>query len=200
MFIRLACKTEYASIAKLHKEFFPSFFMTSLGENYLKEHYKIILKHANTICYIAENENNIVGFVIGRADAHNGLKKVVIDNFFAFLLLGLKLTFMNPSSLWRVIKNISKKDNGSIHDKQNYSEIGLIGVKPELKGVGIGHQLLYAFEKEAKKQGAKRLSLTTDYYNNYNTLAAYRAWGFEIYYEFISYPNRPMYRLIKDIK
>jgi len=73
-------------------------------------------------------------------------------------------------------------------------------VKPELKGRGIGHQLLTVFEEEVKEQGAKKLSLTTDYFNNEHTLKVYKAWGFKIYYDFISYPNRRMYRLIKDIR
>ena len=85
-------------------------------------------------------------------------------------------------------------------DNQDYGEIGLIGISPSLKGKGIGRLLLEQIEFELRTHNVTRLSLTTDYHNNENTLAAYKAWGFSILYDFVTYPNRRMYRLIKDVK
>lgn len=200
MVIRDARPDEYKKIAQLHEEVFPGFFMTSLGMDYLKGHYKAVLKYPDTICLVAENNEDLCGFVIGRANAKNGLKKVIKAYPFHFAMLGLKLLFKKPSSLIRVVKNITKKrDDTSIHDDQNYSEIGLIGVLPETKGTGVGHKLFEAFCEKAVGKGAKRVSLTTDYYDNEWVLTSYRNWGFKEYYEFTAYPERKMYRLIKDI-
>jgi ribosomal protein S18 acetylase RimI-like enzyme len=175
--------------------------MSSLGVGFLKSYYKTALKYYRTICFVSVDENdNIYGFVLGRVQTKGYLKKLLIRGLPTFFMQGVALIFTNPKALLRLAKNLEKKDRKSdFNDKQNYSEIGLIGVKPELKGKGIGHQLLTIFEEEAKEQGAKKLSLTTDYYNNEHTVKVYKAWGFEIYYDFISYPNRRMYRLIKDI-
>jgi hypothetical protein len=43
------------------------------------------------------------------------------------------------------------------------------------------------------------MSLTTDFYNNIKTIEFYKGLGYNIYYDFIAYPNRKMYRMIKDL-
>lgn len=199
MQIRPALKEEYKSIAQLHNVIFPDFFMTSLGMDYLNGHYKSVLSHPGSICYVADNDGELCGFVLGRADAKNGLKNVIKSYPFQFALLGLKVLFVNPKSLIRVIKNIKKTGDKNIQDKQDYAEIGLIGVLPDVKQTGVGHQLFDAFCKSAIENGAKQVSLTTDYYDNDLVLNSYRRWGFREYYVFTAYPERKMYRLIKDI-
>ncbi len=198
MLIRKARIDEYKTIAQLHKKIFPDFFMTSLGVDYLNGHYQCVLRHPDTICLVADDEGILNGFVIGRADAKNGLKKVIKDYPFRFFILGLKILVRKQASLVRVIKNITKKGDNTLNDDQNYSEIGLIGVLPNVKRTGLGHKLFDAFCEIAADKGAKRVSLTTDYYNNELVLNSYRNWGFKEYYEFIAYPDRRMYRFIKD--
>jgi ribosomal protein S18 acetylase RimI-like enzyme len=200
--IRKANVKDANELALLHLQIFNNFFMSSLGHGFLKSYYKTALKFSNTICLVSiDGNDNIQGFVLGRVRTKGYLKKLLIRGLPTFLMQGIILIFTNPKALLRLAKNLEKKDRKSyFKDKQDYSEIGLIGVKPELKGRGIGHQLLTVFEEEVKEQGAKKLSLTTDYFNNEHTLKVYKAWGFKIYYDFISYPNRRMYRLIKDIR
>ena len=43
------------------------------------------------------------------------------------------------------------------------------------------------------------ISLTTDYYNNEKTIAFYKKMGYAVLYEFVTYPNRKMYRMIKNL-
>jgi ribosomal protein S18 acetylase RimI-like enzyme len=188
MKIRKANVKDVKELALLHLQIFDNFFMSSLGVGFLKSYYKTAIKYSKTICLVSVDDNgNIQGFVLGRVQTRGYLKKLLIRGLPTFFIQGVTLIFTNPKILLRLAKNLEKKgQKNGFNDKQNYSEIGLIGVKPELKGRGIGHQLLHVFEKEAKEQGAKKLSLTTDYYNNEH-------------YDFISYPNRRMYRLIKDI-
>lgn len=200
MEIRKIKPAEYKKLAAIHEKVFPSFFMTSLGIGYLKDHYKALLKYHDTIAFAAVDDDEFIGFVMGRADSKNGLKKVVKAYPMHFAFMALKLMVTKPLSLIRVVKNLSKvsKDK-DVHDDQHYAEIGLIGVCPGIKGKGIGHSLFKAFCEEAKKQGAVRVSLTTDLNDNELVLKAYDNWGFKEYYKFISYPDRQMVRLIKSI-
>lgn len=48
--------------------------------------------------------------------------------------------------------------------------------------------------------GVKRLSLTTDKVNNESAIAFYQRNGYKVLYEFTAYPNREMYRFIKDLE
>lgn len=202
MIIRKATKNDVETLAYQHEKIFNDFFMASLGHSFLKAYYRTAVDFNETICLIAEDEDkNCIGFVFGRIKAKGYLKRLLKKGFFRFALCGVKLMFTCPKALMRLANNLDKKDKKEgVEDNQDYAEIGLIGVVPEQKGHGIGHQLLYAFEEEMKKMGASRLSLTTDYYNNDNTLTAYKAWGFSVLYDFTAYPNRRMYRLIKEVK
>jgi GNAT superfamily N-acetyltransferase len=66
--------------------------------------------------------------------------------------------------------------------------------------VGVGRALAKSFEDEAKKRGCKRICLTTDYYDNDEVIAFYFHSGYKIFYEFVTYPHRRMYKLIKELE
>lgn len=74
-----------------------------------------------------------------------------------------------------------------------------IAILPDLKGSGYGKVLLDEFEKKAKFHQASKIALTTDYNNNDNVIKFYNKSGYEVYYDFIAYPNRHMYKLIKKL-
>lgn len=202
MNIRSAESFDNGMLARLHISVFPGFFLSTLGEHFLTTYYRIVLRHPETICLFAEDENcQIYGYVLGRINANGYLKRIVKSAPSVFCWEAFRLLFSRPKALLRLINNLDKKRDDSVFtDDQNYAEIGLIGILPGLKGQGIGRQLLLKFETMLKEKGIKRLSLTTDAENNEGTLAAYKSWGFEVYYPFTSYPNRKMYRLIKEIK
>jgi len=108
------------------------------------------------------------------------------------------LLLISPTSLVRLIKNLSKS-NPNIEDKAEYAELLSIGVSKDKQGKGIGKKLLKQLEIELNLKGCLNLSLTTDFNNNDNVIDFYRKMGYEIYYEFIAYPNRKMYRMIKKL-
>lgn len=201
MEVRKIRPSEYKELVIIHEKAFPDFFMTSLGLGYLKDHYKALLKYHDTIAFAAVEGDEFIGFVMGRANSKNGLKKVIKAYPFHFAFMALKLIIRKPNSLLRVVKNLSKVSHDKeVKDDQNYAEIGLIGVRPGIKGKGIGYKLFIAFCEEAKGQGSTRVSLTTDLESNDQVLKAYDNWGLKEYYRFVSYPNRKMVRLIKSIE
>ena len=137
MIIRKVEVNENRALAKLHMQVMPDFFLASLGEGFLTTYYKVVLRHPETICLLAEDENkNILGFVLGREKAKGYLKRILKSSLFTFVIEGIKLLFIKPKSLIRLVRNLDKiSKDSSISDTQNYAEIGLIGVSPELKGL-----------------------------------------------------------------
>ena len=201
MIIRKVEVNENRALAKLHMQVMPDFFLASLGEGFLTTYYKVVLRHPETICLLAEDENkNILGFVLGREKAKGYLKRILKSSLFTFVIECIKLLFIKPKSLIRLVRNLDKiSKDSSISDTQNYAEIGLIGVSPELKGQGIGHKLFEGFIGILKERNVANLSLTTDMDDNEQTITSYKAWGFTVMYEFKTYPDRRMLRLIKEI-
>ena len=201
MIIRKVEVNENRALAKLHMQVMPDFFLASLGEGFLTTYYKVVLRYPETICLLAEDENkNILGFVLGREKAKGYLKRILKSSLFTFVIEGIKLLFIKPKSLIRLVRNLDKiSKDSSISDTQNYAEIGLIGVSPELTGQGIGHKLFEGFIGILKERNVANLSLTTDMDDNEQTITSYKAWGFTVMYEFKTYPDRRMLRLIKEI-
>ena len=54
-------------------------------------------------------------------------------------------------------------------------------------------------EEKVKQNHGLKLSLTTDYQDNDKAIGFYKSLGYEPWYDFVTYPNRRMYRLIKDL-
>lgn len=202
MTIRQATESDHKYLAQLHMSVFPGFFLSTLGVDFLTTYYKVVLKHPETICLFAEDDNGTVcGYVVGRIKAKGYLRRIVKSAPIAFCWEALKLMFTRPKALIRLVRNLDKKRNDDkVVDHQNYAEIGLIGVQPHCKGQGIGRLLLVAFQQKLQRVNVHLLSLTTDAENNIDTLTAYKAWGFEVLYPFVSYPNRKMLRLIKEVE
>tara|TARA_R110001606_G_scaffold391386_1_gene559425 strand:- start:476 stop:1075 length:600 start_codon:yes stop_codon:yes gene_type:complete len=195
---REAVDTEAKEIAEVHYKTFKNFFLTSLGNSFLKTYYKSCIKfdEAIAICAVDEN-NNIVGFSVGSLNSKGFHKRLIFNNCIPFFIQTIIILVSKPKALFRLFKNFNKEVN--LTDDGNYAELLSIGVLIEKKGLGIGKGLLVAFEKIVQSKNIKRISLTTDFKNNDSVLKFYKSLGYEVYYDFIAYPKRKMFRLIKKI-
>jgi len=195
---RKAIDFEAGEIAGIHSKTFENFFLTSLGNSFLKTYYKSCIKfnEAVAVCAIDE-KNNIVGFSVGSLNSKGFHKRLILNNLFPFIIQAIVILFSKPKALFRLFKNLNKEVN--LNDDGNYAELLSIGVLIEKKGLGIGKGLLLEFEKNIQLENIKRISLTTDFNNNAFVLNFYKSLGYEVYYDFITYPKRKMFRLIKKI-
>ena len=113
------------------------------------------------------------------------------------MVQGIIIIISNPKAIIRLLKNLGKNTN--TEDRGDYVELLSIGVLPGLNGLGIGKELIKHFEEVAKLRNAKEIALTTDLQNNDRVLEFYFNNGYSIYYDFIAFPNRKMYKLIKRL-
>lgn len=191
-------KGEHQSLAEIHLDAFHGFFLSSLGENFLNAYYTAALNNDKTIAVCAIDENGLVqGFGTGCIESKGYHKRLLLENFLTFSYQSLILLFTNPKALLRLIRNLDKNFNKK--DDGKYAELISIGVSHTCKGLGVGKALIKIFEEEARKKGCKKIALTTDYYNNEKVITFYRHFGYEVFYDFTTFPNRRMYKLIKDI-
>ena len=198
MEIRKIEKHEINQVVSIHKKAFNDFFLTQLGDDFLWHYYYSVSKNKNGILIGYYNDEKILGFSCATYLSRGFHKNLVKENLLRFGIIGIKLIFTKPGSLIRILKNFSKSDK-SINDDGNYAELLSIGVDPNIQGSGIGKQLHTELERQLILNGIKLLSLTTDFYKNDKTIGFYKSLGYEIMYEFTAYPNRKMYRLIKNL-
>lgn len=197
--IRKANDKDVEGIVSIHKQAFSDFFLTSLGDRFLRLYYASFIASGGGAVFCAVSKGVIVGFSACSYVSKGFNSSLIRKEPFKFGIEALRLLFCKPSAIVRLAKNMKKKSqDASIEDDGSYAELYSIAVSPSSQGCGIGKLLLEVTEWDVKGHN-NRVSLTTDYYNNDNTLAFYRALGYKGYYEFITYPHRRMWRLIKKL-
>lgn len=198
--IRLAKLEDVGRIVKIHQAAFEDFFLTSLGEAFLELYYSTYIKSGLGVVYCAEKDDELVGFSACSYVSRGFNLKLIKQNLVKYGLESLRLLLNRPEAIIRLVKNLNKNGNGNkIKDSGDYAELYSIAVRPTYQGEGIGRLLLDATELDVRDHNP-RLSLTTDYYENEKTLAFYRSLGYEVMYDFVAYPHRRMYRMIKRLR
>lgn len=197
---RKANTTDVDSIVAIHNQAFPDFFLTTLGSRFLQLYYKCMCKCEDAVTLCAEEDGEVKGFATSSYYSHGFNTTLIKKNLFRFGLMGIELLFTKPKAILRLVKNLDKKAEGNaVEDNGEYAELYSIAVKPGNQGSGIGKNLLMATEKDVAKHNSK-ISLTTDYNNNEKTIGFYHSLGYQDYYEFVTYPDRRMWRMIKELK
>ena len=196
--VRTASKVDVKSIVNIHKDAFEVFFLTSLGTDFLMFYYSCFVSCTDAKILCALDGERVVGFA-ALAENCNGFNgRLVKNNLISFAILSIKMLFTAPNSLLRLVKNLTKKSS-DVGDVSDYAELFSIGVLGTEQGKGIGKLLLASSEEYLRNKNIAKISLTTDYYNNDQTIGFYKTMGYRELYEFIAYPNRKMYRFIKEL-
>lgn len=186
-------------IVKIHEDAFPGFFLTKLGPEFLQLYYTSVLEHEEGVLLVSKVNDKCVGLCAGTIMSSGFNTKLIKANLFRYITVGLKLLVFNPSSLLHLFKNMSK-ENSIIGDDGNYAELLSIAVDPNVQRSGAGRAMLQELEDVVRESGGRKLSLTTDFENNEKAIGFYKSMGYELWYDFVAYPNRKMYRMIKQLE
>lgn len=199
--IRHATQQDVTGIVAIHCDAFKDFFLTSLGEHFLTTYYSCFIDSDKTVVFCAEDDGKLVGFSAATRVCKKFNGSLIKDNAVRFVLVGIRTFLTSPLALIRLMKNLTKK-SGEVEDDEAYGELYSIGVSSQYQGKGIGKILVDSTELAIYNGDGrvKRLSLTTDYYNNEAAIAFYHKCGYRILYDFITYPERRMLRMIKDLE
>ena len=198
MEIRKPEKEEVYAISDIHLKAFAGFFLSELGKEFLLTYYNSVRVNDRGVLLGCFEDKNLLGFCAATTLSKGFNKYLVKSNFFSFSKIGLFLLFSRPKALLRLLKNFTKSDP-SVSDDGHYAELLSIGVSPTAQGKGVGKKLLMALEEYLNDKNVSLLSLTTDFHDNEKTQSFYKGLGYEIMYDFVAYPDRRMYRLIKKI-
>jgi len=196
--IRKATRNDIEAIVRVHEAAFPDFFLTKLGTSFLRLYYNSVMNHKDGVLLACKMDGIIIGLCAGTVLSAGFNSKLIKANIIKFGIESMKILFTKPKALIHLIKNMSKEDS-SAGDDGNYAELLSIAVDPKVQRSGAGKAMLLELEKLIKEKGGERLSLTTDYEDNEKAIGFYKSLGYEPWYDFVTYPNRKMYRLIKQL-
>ena len=198
MEVKAIPKNDLPYVVKVHKDSFKGFFLTELGDHFLRVYYDCVRKDERGLLLGFYHEGQLSGFCAATTLSKGFNSHLVKKNLLRFSLICFGLLLKRMRALVRLVKNFSKTDPKK-GDDGGYAELLSIGVSNKNQGQGIGKKLLIQLEKELRLKGCTALSLTTDYNDNGKAIQFYTGLGYEIYYDFIAYPNRKMYRMIKKL-
>lgn len=196
--IQKATNIDIETIVRVHEAAFPDFFLTKLGTYFLKLYYNSVMRHKDGVLLVCKMDGKTIGLCAGTVLSAGFNTRIIKDNLFHFGWESIKILFSKPKALIHLMKNMSKEDS-SAGDDGNYAELLSIAVDPKVQRSGAGKAMLLKLEKVIKEKGGERLSLTTDYEDNEKAIGFYKSLGYEPWYDFVTYPNRRMYRLIKQL-
>ena len=195
--IRKASENDVDNIVSIHQQAFVDFFLTSLGKRFLRLYYRCMCRCEEAITLCAVENDEIKGFVTCSYYSRGFNRNLIKNNCFRFVGVTIGLMLTKPKAFFRLVQNMEKKTGEcDVEDAGEYAELYSIAVMPEYQNQGIGKALLTKAEECLAKHNTK-LSLTTDYYNNEKTICFYQSLGYQVFYEFWTYPKRRMFRMIK---
>ena len=178
MEITTAQPSDIPQIVDIHLRAFEGFFLTSLGPHFLRLYYDSVRSYQGGVLLKCVSQGQTIGFCAAALHSAGFNKHLVKHRLPDYILMGARLTVTRPLALWRLFLNFSKED-ADHGDTGDYAELLSIGVE---------------------SRNGKKLSLTTDYYDNDKAIGFYRALGYHEWYDFITYPQRRMYRMIKTLQ
>lgn len=198
MELREVKREEIHQVVQVHKASFHGFFLTELGDHFLKVYYDCVRKDSKGVLLGYYENDQLYGFAAATTLSKGFNKHLIKKNLLPFSVIGARLLFTKIPALIRLYKNFSKTDS-TFNDEGAYAELLSIGVSDKMQGKGIGKKLLIELENVMKSKGCLKLSLTTDYEDNEKALGFYNGLGYYELYDFIAYPDRKMYRMIKKV-
>lgn len=178
-------------IVNLHVRAFSSFFLTSLGEEFLEVYFGCIVNDGDTNCFKCTQDDVIIGYVFTISETSGFNKRLVLRNLFSFLLVIRKINIINLYRIFRKEFENNNELNSQKHTKKSWHILS-IAASSIHRDLGVGFTLIQYVITEARLQGIEVISLTTDAQNNSKVQQFYTKHGFEVTKKFNQLGDRSM--------
>lgn len=136
-----AKESDIDAIVKIHDMAFPEFFLTSLGDGFLRLYYSCMCKSKEDSTLCAFEDGEMLGFSSTALKSAGFNTRLIKNSQFKFVGETIKLIFTKSGALLRLAKNMTKKAEG-VDDDGDYAELYSIAVSPNCQGKGIRCLLL----------------------------------------------------------
>lgn len=146
MLLRKIAERDIPEVALIHFQYLKLGILSNLGESFLVDFYKSLLKQNSTFTIVVDNGSKIVGFATGATKLNSVPRTMISGLWFATLIAVIK----NPKI---AVKLLQTPFYPSFKSGENIGEIFSIAVIPAYRRQGIGAKLIESCRKEFKKRG-----------------------------------------------
>lgn len=152
-------------MASIHRQSFPGFFLSSLGEAFLTEFYAGFLHDPSAVAVVARDQlDNVVGAVVGTTEPSGFYRRLLRSRWPEFVAASLQSIAVRPSIAPRLLRAVRYR--GITGDAVEGAQLSSICVDPHAQGIGVGRALLDEWVREVGHRGVSQAVLTTDAMDN----------------------------------
>lgn len=186
-------ESDVAAAARMHRRAFPGFFLSSLGEPFLREFYRGFLGDCSVVTVVARDRaGTLQGLVVGTIQPAGFFVRLLRRRWLGFTVASVRVVLQNPVALPRLLGAVRYRGEANGHSSG--ALLSSICVNPDLQGAGVGRQLITEWTKRAQRRGASEAYLTTDAQDNDSVNAFYRSCGWSLAEQFVTRHGRAMNR------
>lgn len=146
-------KDQVKSVAKIHKDFLSTGFLSKMSSQFLEKMYEGLLKSNESFILVATEDEVVLGFVASSTNVKR-LPKNMLTNLWGKTIFEI---IKRPKILPELFKLPLYP---GFSDSQNLCEVLSIAIIPEARGKGIGKKLIYETKSKLKENGYKGFNLS----------------------------------------
>jgi hypothetical protein len=170
-------KAQLDEVAKVHAVAFKGFFLTLMGESFLRHYYNSVLDYQKSIALVAVDANSqIIGLAVGFKDPSEFYRH--FRQYRVRMLPAMAMGLMRrPWLLLMILRNAARVGKDVHHETGHVVELASICTIVQKRQVGSS--LLKAFMLRAQEIDASDVTLTTDELDNLAVRNFYELHGFK---------------------
>lgn len=186
-------RSDVAELARIHRAAFPGFFLSTLGEPFLRQFYQGFLgDHGGIAVVLREAKGGRpLGAAVGPLEPAGFFIGLLRRRMVPFVVASAAASLRSPRSLPRLLQAVRYRGQGGTSAPG--ALLSSICVSPHVRGSGAGSTLLHAWELEVASRGCTSAHLTTDADDNALVNAFYDRRGWPVLDTFITREGRRMH-------
>jgi len=177
-------------VVGVHLLSFEGFFLSFLGEQFLRLYYRSILDF-NQLGIVARREGRVVGFVVGIDNSFGFYRQLIRRHLVEFALAAMPAVIRKPTIIGRLMRALFKRSRQE-EDGVPTATLTSLAVLPAAQRDGVGAQLVGQFLADIGGRGIRRVLLDTDSQDNQRVQRFYERQGFVIARRYVTAEGRPM--------
>ena len=198
--IRKATDSDLNAIVSIHISAFRGFFLSMLGDRFLRELYHGFLLNVDSIFLVSVHDGFVTGFAVGAVNPGGFFHKLLKDRWFYLLVGAIPGLLRHPIVVGRKLLSALIYRGDQPPQTGVGALLSSLAVAPAFAKSGIGESLVKMFIASAKQIGATHVYLTTDRFQNESVNRFYIRQGFKVECSFVKAGKREMNRYILYIE
>lgn len=139
-------------LAKLHRRAFPGFFLSRLGEPFLRQLYLGFVDDETAVTVVERDARGVPrGVAVGTIDPVGFYSRLLRRRWAGFALASVLAVIRDPRTAPRLVAAVNYR--GDAVPGRAGALLSSICVDPALSGTGVGHALLAAWRQRASELG-----------------------------------------------